>query len=71
MAQIWAEISKSPLNINISQVNIMTNHASQSQGIREKPNFGPKLGLNGPNLGPNFFSATLSLSPVRYHACQS
>ena len=65
MAQIWAGISKTPLIISISQVNIIesnqnvqfqTNRASQNQDISEKPNFGPKLGLNGPNLGPNSFS---------------
>ena len=36
-------------------MQFQTNHASQSQDISQKPNFGPKLGLNGPNLGPKFF----------------
>ena len=36
-------------------MQFQTNHASQSQDISQKPNFGPKLGLNGPNLGPKIF----------------
>ena len=36
-------------------MQFQTNRVSQSQDISQKPNFGPKLGLNGPNLGPKIF----------------
>ena len=32
-----------------------TNRMSQCRDISRKPNFGPNLGLNGPNLGRKFF----------------
>ena len=30
----------------------------QSRNIGQKPHFGPNLGLNGPNFGPQFFLTT-------------
>ena len=55
-----------------NQENLMT----QTQDIRQKPIFGPKLSLNGPNLGPkNFFQPLfhfhqLDTMPV-YHNIQN
>ena len=36
-------------------LQFQTNRVSQSQDIRQQPNVGPKLGLNGPNFGPKNF----------------
>ena len=36
-------------------MQFQTSRLSQSQDMSQKPNFGPKLGLNGPNLGPKIF----------------
>jgi len=33
-----------------------TNRMSQCRDISRKPDFGPNLGLNSPNFGPNFFA---------------
>ena len=46
-------------------MQFQTNHASQSQDIRRKLNFGPKLGLNGPNFDPKFIFSHL------YHNMQN
>ena len=57
-------------------MRFQTSRLSQSQDMSQKPNFGPKLGLNGPNLGPkNFFHPLyhfhqLDTMPV-YHNMQN
>ena len=57
-------------------MQFQTNRVSQSQDISQNPNFGPKLGLNGPNLGPkNFFTHFITFTsydtmPV-YHNMQN
>ena len=53
-------------------MQFQTNRVSQSQDIGQQPNFGPKLGLNGTNLGPNFFQSLyhlhqLDTMPVYYN----
>ena len=52
-------------------MQFQTNRMSHSQDISQKRNFGTKLGLNGPNLGPKiFFSTTLDTMPA-YHNMQN
>ena len=53
-------------------MQFQTNCASPCRDISQKPNFGPNLGLNDPNLGPKFFfdSYQLNTMPV-YHNMQN
>ena len=57
-------------------MQFQTNCASQCRDISQKPNFGPNLGLNDPNLGPKIFfqpfidSYQLNTMPV-YHNMQN
>ena len=57
-------------------MQFQTNCASQCRDISQKPNFGPNLGLKGPNLGPKNFvqplfdSYQLNTMPV-YHNMQN
>ena len=56
-------------------MQFQTNRMSQSQDISETPNFGAKLGINGPKLGPKIFFShyhfhQLDIMPV-FHNIQN
>ena len=46
-------------NKNIIEINhfvqYQTNRMGRCRDISQKPDFGPNLGLNGPNFGPKIF----------------